>query len=327
MAELDDARTLVPLAAVDLTAEDLIPVFHAASNTVRKTPARDLQVVSAANVLNALGDGSTRIYSGYIQDALATPITISMQTGEAEANQFDVTEIASRAGTIDSVNMNSIYEGPDETVTSIGYVGEGTDALIVGLATKSQMVVTGDITGDSAVPLTCPNLLATDEVYERPNGFSRVFRDPSEQGNYCIGSAANGWEFQVYDATFTYKWASTAAVATPDLVPAGAYDPDTNPDAWQPQGDAGGEPVFTPALPTANQVVDAINASGYALAMLVGDGTGTVTDAEEVNGIRRVPVFVDSYANETAAGTGGVEPLGLYFNEFTGQFMVRPAGA
>jgi hypothetical protein len=42
MPTQDDIRTLVPLAAADLTTNDLVPVFHAASNTVRKIPAKDL---------------------------------------------------------------------------------------------------------------------------------------------------------------------------------------------------------------------------------------------------------------------------------------------
>lgn len=42
MPELDDTRSLVPLAAEDFSDGDLIPVFHAATNTVRKTPASSL---------------------------------------------------------------------------------------------------------------------------------------------------------------------------------------------------------------------------------------------------------------------------------------------
>lgn len=57
MPELDDLRSpsVVQLTSSDLSAADLIPVYHAASNTVRRIPAQDLgDPVDNATVVGAI---------------------------------------------------------------------------------------------------------------------------------------------------------------------------------------------------------------------------------------------------------------------------------
>lgn len=59
MAELDDARTLVPLAAADLAPEDLVSVFHSASNTTRKVPAVDFYNIAEGTPVHATAATAT----------------------------------------------------------------------------------------------------------------------------------------------------------------------------------------------------------------------------------------------------------------------------
>lgn len=54
------------------------------------------------------------------------------------------------------------------------------------------------------------------------------------------------WDGSYWILTASGKlWTSSAPVATPDLVPAGAFDAEENPHAWQPDSVETGTPVIT----------------------------------------------------------------------------------
>jgi len=81
MAELDDARTLVPLAVEDLAPEDLVPVFHSASSTARKVPAVDFRNVTEG----------TPIYSTRAEVTIEDMLTVYAPVGGVAYNGKTIT--------------------------------------------------------------------------------------------------------------------------------------------------------------------------------------------------------------------------------------------
>jgi hypothetical protein len=93
-----------------------------------------------------------------------------------------------------------------------------------------------------------------------------------------------GWQFT--DAAsgpieFGNYWTSTADVATPDLVPAGEWNADTNPDGWRPYGIASGTLSVTASAveSTAAAAIAACNAAAEIAAVVTAANGGTDTGA------------------------------------------------
>lgn len=81
------------------------------------------------------------------------------------------------------------------------------------------------------------------------------------------------------------EWTSTADVATPDLIPTGAWHTSTNPHAWKPTSPATGTPAMTLLCTPAADLITA-SAAEEVISLLVtvsnyngSDGTGSLATA------------------------------------------------
>lgn len=95
--------------------------------------------------------------------------------------------------------------------------------------------VSGTLT-DGTDPVTFPAMPYLDIVNALPR-----FTDES---NHVTSSTGSVWQLED-DAGIGAIWTSTADVASPELVPAGAWHATENPHAWKPVSPATGTPIVT----------------------------------------------------------------------------------
>jgi hypothetical protein len=81
MPELDDLRSpsVVQLTSSDLSASDLVPIYHAATNTIRRIPAQDLGgLATNATVVAAIEDDPAAVVTelSVITDTSSTTISL-----------------------------------------------------------------------------------------------------------------------------------------------------------------------------------------------------------------------------------------------------------
>jgi hypothetical protein len=104
---------------------------------------------------------------------------------------------------------------------------------------NAGMIVTGTLT-DGTDPVTFPVLPYMDTY----NGKGEYYADGGDYNINWQGSQfPEGWALYKSLYGVISVWTSTADVATPDLVPSGAWNADTNPDAWKTVSPATGTPV------------------------------------------------------------------------------------
>jgi hypothetical protein len=127
-------------------------------------------------------------------------------------------------------------ENPDQvsfTVTHFPFVRDATRP-------PPYMVVTGTLTdGETPTPnaVVFPTLVYDGIANEKP-------QYASEDSNYTVGWNGSIWQL-IATIPSEVDWESTADVATPDLVPPGAWHETENPHAWKPTSPATGTPVVT----------------------------------------------------------------------------------
>jgi hypothetical protein len=167
-----------------------------------------------------------------------------------------------------------------------------------------------------------------------PIAFPRLNRGPDQ--NDLPAFAAEVGDAEVYHTGTIWKavigdaeWESTSEEETPWDVEPGAYHSETNPDAWEPQGDTAGTPVFssgtadipanplaaaggsaaTPTSPLASPEITGTRAygsvrvadtEGYSSGRMVPTGN-LIEDATEVSADL---VIWSTDGNETPPATG-----------------------
>jgi len=82
MPELDDLRSpsVVQLASTDLSALDMVPVYHAATNTIRRIPAQDLGgLATNATVVAAIEEDPAAVVTALsvVTDTASTTINLT----------------------------------------------------------------------------------------------------------------------------------------------------------------------------------------------------------------------------------------------------------
>jgi hypothetical protein len=99
------------------------------------------------------------------------------------------------------------------------------------------MAVTGTLTSNGTTPVVFP-VLPYVGIFRGKPGFSL---DHDNSVSSVTFEESNKWVLSFKEGTA--EWTSTANVASPELVPAGAWDAVTNPHAWKPVSPATGTPV------------------------------------------------------------------------------------
>lgn len=86
MPELDDLRSpsVVQLTSSDLSAADLVPIYHAASNTIRRIPAQDLGgLATNATVVAAIADGPAAVVTALSTVTNTSDTTINLVAADS----------------------------------------------------------------------------------------------------------------------------------------------------------------------------------------------------------------------------------------------------
>lgn len=135
----------------------------------------------------------------------------------------------------------AVTRGIKLAVALSGTFSSATATLgFVTVTRGSATVTTTECTSDGSTPIDSDGTLVRINnaqgraVYEMANGEDTaeiVFWDGSR------------WVLQIGNSE-TGQWSSTADVATPDLVPPGAWHATNNPNGWKPVAPATGTPVI-----------------------------------------------------------------------------------
>jgi len=169
-----------------------------------------------------------------------------------------------------------------------GTFGSGTATLgFQSMLPYGAATTTGTLTSDGSAPLSIAAMPFNSMVGIGGTAYPQ-FGDVTGLTIYIIPVSSDaghaGWRIESDGSIFT----STAKVASPDLVPTGAWHGTTNPTGWKPTSPATG----TPVVAVANALGGFKNSAGNAL-------TATANTALEV----RVPasgVLAVTLASSTA---------------------------
>jgi len=155
--------------------------------------------------------------------------------------------------------------------------------LVIVTPAFVSATVTGTLTSDGSTPYAFDTMSFASMADGKPI-FSGLVE--TEQ---CYWS---GTAWVLTNDTTGIVFTSSAAVASPDLVPAGAWHTTTNPHGWKPTSPATGTPVVVVTITTAAQIVAAVEAANVASPILLRctaelpagtDGSGMPAAAAAVN--------------------------------------------
>ncbi len=147
--------------------------------------------------------------------------------------------------------------GTRVALTLEGVFEDATVTLGVATTTLGAATVTGTLTSDGETELTfaaMPRVNALNGFKQWNSGLAQIY--------------GLSWGWTLFDVATDISFQALAAVESPDLVPAGAYDADTNPHAWQATGPATGTPVVAIAANSIafTAILDGNNAAITATA-------------------------------------------------------------
>jgi len=106
-----------------------------------------------------------------------------------------------------------------------------------------SMIVTGTLT-DGTDPVVFP-VLPWNEATGSWGAFPSGSTTPGSQPYELAEVEGQSYRWLLIQRSPQAIWTSTADVATPALVPAGAWHETENPDAWKPSSPANGTPIVT----------------------------------------------------------------------------------
>lgn len=144
-----------------------------------------------------------------------------------------------------------------QSATTVGVAG---NAITVMPGTKARMVISGELTSNGSTPV----------VFSEPLTYAGVHNSKAQYyDSEDINSISwDGTKWTIFIATPEARWESSENVATPDLV-----------TTWTPQASETGSPVVTSGISSAAQVIEAVNDSVAAYALVDAAASGTVTGA------------------------------------------------
>jgi hypothetical protein len=194
---------------------------HSSAANYRLEPVADMQT-------DLLVRGTARRHTdrGNLGVEISFSTTRSFDTAEAAmewAHDYDIT--APRAGTL-------VLESPARS----GYA--------------DSLTVAGDLTTDGSTPAVIPEMTYAGISYSKP-----YFEDEADN-NTLVAWTGTVWVLEL--SGFGALATSTADVASPEMVPSGAWDATTNPHAWKPEAPATGTPVVSAYYPGRRYVENAV---------------------------------------------------------------------
>lgn len=257
--------------------------FTLAPDQVTKTMAaflnENLNEKQKADIRKLLGTGMTNEPDGNLMIGDTAPVndlTAATSSTGTEGGDNGITWTADEAGVAGNIFTRAIVIDSTTNRTQFTVVKTGSD-IVVTSGDKRVLSVAGTLTdGTDPIAITEPLIYLFAQ-----NG--RPFYASEES----VPLQEISWD----DGMWTYYnsgsyWTSTADVASPELVPSGAYNEETNSDAWRPTGDATGTPTFTASAVLASHVIAAVNAQLLGITLTntgASDGTQPVTAAAEQN--------------------------------------------
>lgn len=174
-------------------------------------------------------------------------------------------------------NITVIHTGGSGYAPTVSVSGR---TMTVTLANKGTMLVTGTLTSNGVTPFVMQNLRYNYMLDGYPNYYAGDEDNTYFAFNEPDDDQVRTWYMGYTDGNDEYQWSSTAQVASPDLVPAGAWHVTNNPTGWRPRAPATGTPVFTAAYTSAPMVAAAVNnGTGFVRANASGPdpaATGSV---------------------------------------------------
>lgn len=184
-------------------------------------------------------------------------------------NSIDYTAVAYG---IAGHNVSVRYTAPAQAELDVSVAD---NAITVACGTKHRMVITGTLSPDVTGTLVYAGTIVGDNgslhVWsstgtiepEDADPFIRLIGGTTTEGDFC---SLERYASVTWDAA----WNSTTAAVFPDGLTFEALNEET------------GTPVVTAALPTAQQVIDAVEANAEASALVTVAANGTVTGAVAV---------------------------------------------
>jgi len=121
----------------------------------------------------------------------------------------------------------------------------GGAVSIPGIPNNAMARITGTLTDNNEESIVFPDMLVVAaNIWMTPETYPDVYYTLNPDD--AVGFVLQAFAWVENDAAEAFaRWESTADVATPDLVPSGAWDAISNPHAWRPISSNTGTPVVT----------------------------------------------------------------------------------
>lgn len=245
MPTLEELRSLESISAANLEDGDYTPMFEASSNRVRPITEAERRK------------------------------TVAVVADDAPVNETKATLTVNPAGANNSVDYTAVANGTGGEAVSVRYtapvqasldVSVAGKAITVACGTKHRMVVTGTL-----VPDATGDLISAGEVNSHHFWSTDGTINPAAVGAWVMlilqldgTGVLERWTGGSIDGF----WVSSDTGDWPDGL---TYVADSALET--------GTPVVAAALPTAQQVLDAVEASTEATALVTVAANGTVTGA------------------------------------------------
>ena len=224
------------------------------------------------------------------------------QIGKVFAVEASATLTLGNAGDDTEIILTAVTPGIVGNEISVAIGGDGTalgvavDGSAIQITPAVAAIVTGTLTSDGSTPYVFQAMPLTGTAQGRA-----IYSGQVETEQIYWDEVASKW--WIFNDTTGTGFTSTADVASPDMVPTGAWHTTTNPTAWKPISPATGTPVVTLAYQsTAAAVVAAINgdpsASLVVSAALGGTGAGQVVATAATllsGGTIKAPDWTDAF--------------------------------
>ena len=185
------------------------------------------------------------------------------QIGKVFAVEASATLTLGNADDDTEITFTAVTPGIAGNEISVAIGGAGTalgvavDASAIQITPAVSAIVTGTLTSDGSTPYVFGAMPMTGTLNGRP-----IYSGEVEAETIYWDEVGSKW--WIFNDTTGTGFTSTADVASPDMVPTGAWHATTNPDAWQPLVLLLPAPLPPFPVPTGTPVVSLVYQSSAA---------------------------------------------------------------